>query len=173
MSPLLRPAADEFAQYFAGYVNLVPDGDVLAMLRRQGADMTALLRDVPESMGDRAYSPGKWTLKESLLHLIDTERVFTYRLLRVARGDATPLPGFDQDAWVPNSGASARTMRSLLAEFATVRVATLALIESLDDAAGERRGVSSEKPVSARAIVYIIAGHDLHHYAFFRDKYLA
>ena len=170
---LHRPAADEHAPYYATYTSLVPEGDVRDHLRRQLHETVSMLSGVTDERASRAYGPGKWTLKESLLHVIDAERVFTYRLLRIARGDTTALPGFEQDDWVPHSGANARSTASLLLEFASVRAATLQLMDSLTPAAWARRGTASGKEVTARALAYICAGHELHHQRIFRERYLA
>ncbi len=169
----VRPAADEHAPYYGNYISQVADGDIRATLRAQTAPMLALLRAIPESLGEHRYGPGKWTLKESLLHVTDAERVFSYRLLRIARADTTPLPGFDQDVWVPNCDVAGRTVASLVDEFAAVRAATLALVDSLSEAAWTRRGTASDKEVSVRALVWIIVGHSEHHIKIFREKYLA
>jgi hypothetical protein len=169
---LQRPAADEYAPYYATYTALVPDGDVRDHLRLQLHETVALLSGISDERASRGYGPGKWTLKEVVLHMIDTERVFCYRLLRIARGDTTPLPGFEQDDWVPHSGANARPLSSLLLEFAAVRAATLQLMDSLEPAAWARRGTASDKPVSARALAYICAGHERHHQRILRERYL-
>lgn len=171
---LTRPAAAEHAPYYGTYISLVPaDGDVRDHLRAQLPETIAMLSGVDDARASRGYGPGKWTLKESLLHVIDAERVFAYRLLRIARGDATPLPGFEQDDWVPHSGANSRSVASLLLELATVRASTLQLMDSLDAAAWARRGTASDKSVTARAIAYIISGHERHHQRIFRERYLA
>ncbi|MEA3247158.1 MAG: DinB family protein [Gemmatimonadota bacterium] len=170
---LQRPDADEVSSYLTNYTSLVPDGDVRDHLRRQQHETIVLLSGVDEARAARGYAPGKWTLKESLLHVIDTERVFAHRLLRIARGDATPLPAFDQDAWVPNSAAAGRSVASLLLEYAAVRAATVQLVESLEPAAWGRRGTASGVTISARALAYVITGHELHHHRIFRERYLA
>lgn len=169
---LQRPGTDEYAPYYGNYISLVPDGDVRHHLRLQLSETLAMLSGVSEDRAGKAYGPGKWTLKESVLHMIDAERVFSYRLLRIARGDQTPLPGFEQDDWVPRSGANGRTMASLLLEFATVRASTLMLVESVDVGAWMHRGTASNNPVSARAVAYIIAGHERHHQRILRERYL-
>jgi hypothetical protein len=170
---LQRPAADEVSSYFTNYTSLVPDGDVRDHLRRQQHETIVLLSGVSEERASRGYAPGKWTLKESLLHVMDSERVFAYRMLRIARGDATPLPGFDQDVWVPNSAAGGRALASLLLEYTAVRAATVQLVENIEPAAWVRRGTASGVALSARALAYIIAGHELHHHKLFRERYLA
>ncbi len=169
---LQRPGTDEYAPYYGNYISLVPDGDVRQHLRLQLSETLAMLSGVSEDRAGKAYGPGKWTLKESVLHMIDAERVFGYRLLRIARGDETPLSGFEQDDWVPRSGANVRTMASLLLEFATVRASTLMLVESIESTAWTHRGTASNNPVSARAIAYIIAGHERHHQRILRERYL-
>lgn len=167
-----RPDADEFAPYYAGYIALVPEGDLLTTLRAQADAYRALFTDVPDQRRTLRYAPGKWSLAESLLHVTDTERVFAYRALRIARGDATPLPGFDQDAWVPASAADQRSLASLVDEFVAVRQATLALLAGLSDEAWDRRGTASNATVSVRALAFMIAGHAAHHAQLFRDHYL-
>jgi hypothetical protein len=166
-----RPAPTEYAPYYERYVSLVA-GDVVETLERQGAETAALLRGLTEEQGDVRYEPGKWSVKELIGHLIDTERILSYRLLRVARGDRRPIEGFDQDPYVANSNAGARTVSSLADEFGHVRGATLALVRGLDDAAWSRSGVANENEVSARALAYIIAGHEAHHVRILRERYL-
>jgi uncharacterized damage-inducible protein DinB len=173
MSAILeRPTKGEYADWHAGYVALVPEGDVRDHLRTQIFETITLLAGVAEAKAEQAYGPGKWTLKEVVLHMCDAERVFDYRLLRIARGDATPLPGFEQDEWVPHSCANRRSMASLLLEYATIRAATMQLIDSLPDEAWGRRGTASGSPVSARALAYICAGHERHHVRIIRERYL-
>ena len=166
-----RPAPTEYAPYYERYVSLVT-GDVVETLERQGAETASLLGGLAEEQADARYEPGKWSVKELIGHLSDTERILSYRLLRVARGDRTPIEGFDQDPYVANSNAGARTLQSLAEEFAHVRAATLALVRSLDDAAWSRSGIANENEVSARALAYIIAGHEAHHVRVLRERYL-
>ncbi|HVZ49104.1 MAG TPA: DinB family protein [Gemmatimonadaceae bacterium] len=170
---LQRPTADEHAPYYGNYTALVPEGDVRDHLRVQLAEMLALVSGLSESRASYAYGPGKWTLKEVVLHIIDAERVFAYRMLRIARGDTTPLPGFEQNDWVPLCGAAGRSVASLMVEYSAVRAATLVLMDALEPGAWLRRGTASGHPVSARALAYIIAGHDRHHQKILRDRYLA
>jgi uncharacterized damage-inducible protein DinB len=169
---LSRPAADEYFEYYGTYIALVPDGDVRDHLRTQLFETVALLETVTDASAEKAYGAGKWTLKEVVLHMSDTERVFGYRMLRIARGDATPLPGFEQDEWVPHSYANRRTMASLLMEFAAVRASTLALVDSLPAEAWLRKGTASGHAISARALAYIAAGHERHHLTIIRERYL-
>src|ERR1019366_2259349 len=170
---LSRPGSDEHFEYYGRYIALVPDGDVRDHLRTQLSETVALLSGVADAKAEQAYGAGKWTLKEVVLHMADTERVFGYRTLRIARGDTTPLPGFEQDEWVPHSCANKRSMTSLVLEFATVRTATLALYDSLPAGAWARRGTASGHSISARALAYIAAGHEGHHLNIIRESYLA
>lgn len=177
--PITQPVPTEFSPYYAGYiasaarqVAMLEGGSVVDLLTLQTTALRDLLGDVGDTFARQAYAPGKWTLSESLVHVADTERVFSYRLLRVARGDTTPLPGFDQDAWVPFSGANERALSDILIEIDVVRASTLALLHSLDEAAFLRVGTASGNPVSARALAWIIAGHFSHHLELTRDRYL-
>jgi hypothetical protein len=170
--PSQRPAADEYAPYYEKYIAKVRDGEILEILAEQSDAILGLFARVPDDRGLFAYAPGKWTLGESLQHVVDTERVFTYRALRIARGDTTPLPGFEQDDWVPLSGASARPLPAIVDEFVTVRAATVALFSGLPNEAWDRRGTASGFSVSVRALAFKCAGHALHHEGIFREKYL-
>jgi uncharacterized damage-inducible protein DinB len=168
-----RPGADEYAPFYAGYVGRVVPGDLVAGLATQLAGTLELLGAVPEERGDYRYAPDKWSIKEVVGHLADTERIFAYRLLRIARGDVTPLAGFEQNDYVPAGAFHRRSLRGLTDDLRHVRQATVALVRSLDAAALARRGNASGAPVSARALVYIIAGHELHHVDVLRTRYLS
>lgn len=167
-----RPDATEHPAYFAKYIELVPEGDVLATLEAQRDELARTFGTIPEARGDFAYAPGKWTIKELLCHVIDAERVFAYRAMRFARGDQTPLPGFDENVWAPASGANDRTLADLVEELMAVRGATLALFRHLPADSAGRRGVASGKDVSVRALAYVIAGHPAHHLRVLRERYL-
>ena len=168
-----RPDADEFAPFYAGYVALVPAGDVRRHLRVQMHETLATLSGTGDAVGNRAYGAGKWTLKEVIGHMSDAERVFAYRLLRIARADETPLSAFDENLWVPASCANARSVDSLLLEFSAVRLASVALADALPPEAWTRRGTASGKTISARALAYIMAGHETHHLRIIRERYLS
>lgn len=168
-----RPETDEYAPYYGKYIALVPDGDIAATLAAQLEDTLALLRSISEAQGSYAYAPGKWSIRELLGHLIDTERVFAYRALCIGRNDKTPLPGFEQDDYVANTDFNARTLGSLIDEFAAVRQANLQLFKHFTDAEWQRRGTASEKEVSTRALAYIVAGHELYHRDILKTRYLA
>lgn len=168
----IRPLAGEFNPYYAGYIAQVPDGDVVEALIGGAEIAAALLGDLDDATASRAYAPGKWTLKEVLLHCADAERIFSYRALRIARGDTTPLPSFDENAYAPMSGAGNRTIEDILDEFESVRESTVTLYSGLPSEAWTRRGTASESPVSVRAIAWITAGHLLHHLSVIQDRYL-
>ena len=167
-----RPVPGEYGEFYAGYIALVPVGDVLETLTRQLDDLAALWRRVGEAGADFRYAPGKWSIKDIVGHLADMERVFVYRALRIARGDPTPLPGFDENAFAQAANASARRMADLAAELAYVRRASIVFFEGLDDAAVNRRGTASGFPLAVRAIPYIVAGHTAHHTDVIRTRYL-
>jgi uncharacterized damage-inducible protein DinB len=169
---LTRPVAGDYNPYYDRYISKVPDGDIVQTLSSQLATTVKFLEAIPESKGDHRYAAGKWSVKEVILHVIDGERIFAYRALRIARGDTTPLPSFEQDDYVPMSGANERTVRDLAEEFADVRRASLALFRHLDDEAMSRRGTASNSPVTPRALAYIIAGHETHHVQLLRELYL-
>lgn len=166
-----RPRPDETGTYYHGYIAHVPDGDILVTLRRQLEETATLLADVND--GSQSYAPGKWSLAQVLIHMSDTERVFAYRALRFARADTTPLPGFDQDVFMDATNASGRTVGSLLDEFRTIRMSTLSLLRGLDAAAWDRAGEASGATMTVRGAAWVIAGHELHHTAILRDRYLA
>jgi hypothetical protein len=166
-----RPQADEHAPYYGKYIAQVPDGDLVSLLREQLVDTVSLLRGAADR-ADFAYAPGKWTLKESVGHVGDVERVMAYRALRVARGDRTNLPGFDENAYVAIANFARRTLDDLLEELQVIRASTIHLAKHLSPEELARRGTANGNEVSARALFYIIAGHERHHVQIFREKYL-
>jgi hypothetical protein len=167
-----KPGADEHAAYYAGYIAEAPEGDLVERLELQGGELGTFVRGIPESRGDYRYAEGKWSIKDVVLHLCDAERVFTYRLLRFARNDATDLPGFDEGTFAANGGAASHTLAQLAEEFEAVRRASLALIAPMDDAQMMRRGTANGNAISARAIAWILAGHAAHHQKVLRERYL-
>ena len=167
-----RTAASEHAPYYGTYVKLVPDGDVLAALAKQGKETQKLLRALDETKSLHRYAPDKWSIREVVGHLTDAERVFTYRALRFARADATALPGFDQDVWAKTTNANSQTLVSLLDDFQALRAATLTLFRGFDDAAWDRTGTASDNKVSVRALAWITAGHEIHHVNILKERYL-
>ena len=169
---IARPDVSEYAPFYAGYVSQVPDGDVLDLLARQIDDTAALVGGLTEVQAAYRYAPGKWSIKEIVGHVADAERVFSYRALRIARNDQTPLPSFDENAWMPFGNFEARPLADVLGELRAVRQSTLALYRSFTPEAIARRGVASQKEISVRAIIYITAGHERHHVGVMRERYL-
>ena len=176
MVAIPRPAADEYAPYYGKYIDRVPavdgDGALAALLDRQLAETRELLAGIAESRASHRYAPGKWSIKEVVGHLADSERVFAYRALRIARGDETPLASFYENAFVPPGRFDDRALPDLVAELEAVRRATVALLRGLPAEAVARRGTASGKTVSVRALAYIIAGHERHHVQILKERYL-
>jgi hypothetical protein len=167
-----RPDASEYPPFYHGYVSNVPDGDIVALLRDGGRELVSTLSAVPEERGGFRYGEGKWSIREVVGHMIDAERIFSYRLLRIARGDVTPLPGFDENEFARTAGSDSRTMASLVKELAAVRESSVLLFESLPADSWPRKGVASGKEVTARALAYIVVGHARHHLRILRERYL-
>jgi hypothetical protein len=167
-----RPAVDEYAAYYGKYVDQVIGNDVVSALRAQIGETAATLRGVSDSDSLKRYAEGKWSLREVVGHMVDTERVFAYRALRIARGDQTPLPGFDQDPYIVAAGFDRRDWNGLIDEFEVVRRSTVMLLDGLDAEAFARRGTASNNPVTVRALAFVIAGHELHHMKIVRERYL-
>jgi hypothetical protein len=167
-----RPEVDEYAASFADYVaRVAEDEDIEAVLASQLVETLTWLNRIPEVRGDYRYAPQKWSLKEVVGHLSDTERVFAYRALRIGRGDATPLPSFDDQAYVPELRAGDRTLADLVSEWGDVRRATIALCRNFPTEAWQRRGTASDQSITVRALAYVIAGHVRHHLEVLETRY--
>jgi hypothetical protein len=166
-----RPEPTEYADFYANYISQVPGSDALSVLEAQRVQMLQLFAGRSERDGSFRYAPGKWTVKEVLGHITDAERIFTYRALRIGRGDQTPLPTFEQDDFVRNGEFGKRTLSGLVEEFAAVRGASLALFRSFQEEAWPRRGVASQKEVTVRALAFITAGHQIHHRTILEERY--
>jgi uncharacterized damage-inducible protein DinB len=173
MPPTTKPAEGEYLAYFGRYISLVPEGDIIEQLQTQIGTTMALLHTVSEEKSSFRYAPGKWSMKQSLGHVIDTERIFAYRLLAIARGEKAALPSFDQDEYVNGADFDNCSWAYLVAEFELVRRATVAMLKNLPEFAWERMGTASGAPTSARALAFMMAGHELYHRAIFRERYLA
>lgn len=169
---MTRPAATETATYYFRYIDLVPEGDIVPILEKQLAETGSFLSDISEEQSMRSYAPDKWTIRQLLNHVSDTERVFLYRALWFARGFPEPLPGFDQDIGVAGGEANNVSWADHVEEFRAVRRATLAFLKNLPEPAWSRTGVASDNPFTVRALAYIIAGHTAHHQGVIRDRYL-
>jgi len=166
-----RPAIGTSSTYFRKYIDLVPDGDITGILIQQEDIMVDYYSKISTPNWDISYAPGKWNVKESLLHIIDVERVMAYRALAISRGDQTPLPSFDQDAYAAIGKVDNRSGASLISEYRTVRKASISLFENMSHTDFNRLGNASNHPASPLALAYIIAGHELHHLKIFQDKY--
>jgi DinB superfamily len=172
MNTTTRPEVGEYAPSFADYVGRIAEHeDVVGVLVAQLDQVLARLGRIPEARGDYRYAPEKWSIKEIVGHLSDTERVFAYRGLRIGRGDSTPLPSFEDQAYVAAARAGDRTLADLAAEWGDVRRATIALFRNLPAQAWRRRGTASDQPISVRALAYIIAGHVRHHLQTLDERY--
>lgn len=171
------PQPGEYAPYYERYISLIVSNaqseDILDTLDQQRRQTMLLLCGRDEEDGDFRYAPDKWSVKEVLGHVCDTERIFAYRALRISRADATPMEGFEQDDYVRNGPFAQRPLADLVEDFIAVRRATLSLLRNLDEAAWSRRGVANKNEVSVRALAYIIAGHELHHRRILEEKYFA
>jgi len=165
-----RPAASEFAPFYAGYIAKVPDSGPFTMLANQIAAFETL-RGLSDETGDHRYAEGKWSVKEVIGHMADAERVFAYRLLRIARADQTPLAGFDENAWAEIAPHGQRAIPEVVDELIAVRRATITLVGSLDETAAGNIGIANHNPVSGRAICWIIPGHAEHHLGILRERY--
>lgn len=170
---MYRPGRNEYAPYYERYTSLVTGDDIPGTFASQPAELRSLLAGVPEDRGSYAYSDGKWTVKELLSHIIDGERIFGYRALRISRGDKTPIEGFEQDDYIANSNANNRSFADLIEDFEVSRRANVITLNNLDEAALMRVGTASDNPVSTRALITIMIGHVTHHLNILKERYLA
>jgi hypothetical protein len=170
---IAQPEPGEYAPYYDRYISLISGSDILGTLDAQRRQMMLLLCGRQEADGDFRYAPDKWNAKEVLGHVCDTERIFAYRALRIARGDRTAIEGFEQDDYVRNGPFAHGPLSAVIEDYIAVRRATLTLLRNLDQAAWTQRGTANKNEVSVRALAYIIAGHELHHRRILEEKYLA
>jgi hypothetical protein len=168
-----RPARDEAAEYYFKYIELVPDGDIVAALADQLPAAVTLFSGISEEASLHRYAPDKWSIRQVLAHINDTERLFAFRALWFARGLEFDLPSFDQEISAQNDGADRRSWRSLVEEFASLRTSTVSLFRYLPAEAWSRRGLASGNPFTVRALAFIAVGHVNHHAAQLRERYLA
>lgn len=167
-----RPAPAEIPPFYQNYVAQVTGDNIEDILDAARKESTAFFELIPAEKHDYRYAPDKWTIKEVLQHIIDSERVFAYRILRIARGDKTPLPGFDQNVFAQHAEADRRSFYSLIAEYRSVREATLLMLRYLSPEAWERKGTASGAEFSPLTIAYITAGHEAHHLRIIAERYL-
>jgi hypothetical protein len=167
----LRPQVTDYNAYYETYIKLVPEGDLLDILAQQHQMVLARLSSISVEKGDYRYAHGKWTVKEVLGHMADNERIMAYRLLCLARGDKTPLPGYDQDVYVPGASFHRMTLDYFRAELSLVRQSTLSLFSGISEEAWQQQGTVSGGPITPLALACIIAGHELHHYRVLEERY--
>ncbi len=166
-----RPAPTDFGPFYTGYVNLVPEDDILAAMTSQHEDMVLFLRSISEVDSMVRHAPYTWSTKEVVGHLIDGERIFTYRALRFAREDATPLPSFEENAYATSGAFDRLPLTALVEEFDVVRRASLCLFRNLPADAWTRRGIANNAEITVNAVAYIVVGHMRHHSAILRKRH--
>ena len=167
-----RPEKNEYAEFYAGYISLVQETDIIAALLDQTNDLQTLFAEIPEEKGDFRYAEGKWSIREMLGHIVDGERVFSYRALRISRGDQTPLAGFEENFYVANSNFSNLKLAAALEEFSLLRQSNALLFKNLTDEMWAQTGTASDATISVRALAYISVGHIRHHANILRERYL-
>jgi uncharacterized damage-inducible protein DinB len=168
-----RPATTEYDPYYERYISLVPDDDIVQTLSAQLEETLKVLGSISESQAGYRYAPDKWSIKEVIGHVVDSERIFAYRALRFARNDHTPIEGYDQDEFARYGGFDQRTLADLAAELEYVRRANIVLFSSFNEAVLERHGMANQVEVSVRALLYILAGHERHHMSVLKTRYLS
>lgn len=167
-----RPEKNEHSEYFGKYIAKAKGDQILQSLKTGETEMMEFMQSLPADKWNHRYGPDKWTIKEAVIHLMDTERIFAYRALRVGRHDPTPLPGFDQDDYVPYYNVDHRTPESIITEYQTVRSGSFSLFGQLSDENLKAVGTASNHAISCRALGFMISGHEQHHLQIFREKYL-
>ncbi|GHI01190.1 DinB family protein [Neobacillus kokaensis] len=170
---LLRPTENEYPKYYVPYVQAVPEGNLTEILKDHLEKMTQLFEEISEKDSLFRYAENKWSIKEVLGHITDTERIMSYRLLRVGRGDQTELAGFDENLYVQGAKSNQLSLKDLLEDFILTRNATISLIRNMPEEAWTNKGFANGSEITTRAIAYIIAGHEAHHRSIIKDRYLA
>lgn len=167
-----KPNVDEYAPYYATYINLIGDKNPLNIMVEQLTSVQSMTQIINDEIGQKSYAPGKWSVKELFGHIIDTERIMSYRALAIARGETQPLPGFDHDDYVVKGKFNNRGVKSLIDEFIKLRESNIILFNSFDEESFTVIGTASNNKVSVRALIYIITGHAAHHLSVLKEKYL-
>ena len=167
----MRPLSGDYNPYFDNYISLVKGENILAALESNYKITQQFLKSIPEEKGDYSYADGKWSVKQVIIHITDTERVFAYRALSIARGDNTALPGYDENVWADNCAAEKRTLADVVEEFLSVRQSIIHLVKSFDDELLSRKGIANNNPASVIALAFVIAGHELHHLNVLKERY--
>ncbi|MDB5282336.1 MAG: DinB family protein [Bacteroidota bacterium] len=170
--PITKPLPSEYSHYYNTYISKVVQNDLLVALEEGGKQFEAFARNIPKDKLNYRYAAGKWTVGEVIAHLLDSERVFAYRAMRFSRNDKTPLAGYDENVYVPESNASNRTLESLSSEAIYIRKSTIALFESITNEMSLRTGKANDHEISVRALGYIIPGHEIHHMGVIKERYL-
>jgi hypothetical protein len=170
--PITKPQVGEYAPYYHSYISQVEQNDLPEALNHSHQQFIALLNKLPQQKHNYRYAEGKWTIKEMLAHIIDTERVFMYRALSFARNDKSELPGFDENEWAAEANAEARSMDALIEEYKHARKANMLFFEGITDEISRRKGKANNNALSVRAIGFIISGHELHHLSVLKERYL-
>jgi hypothetical protein len=170
---LRRPESSEYAPYYGRYIDLVPEEDICAALTTEGESTQELLASIGEERSTVRYAPDKWSIRQLVGHVIDSERIFGYRALCIARGEKQPLPGFDQEQYAQGAAFDGLPLRRLAEELALVRRAGVLMLRGLPEPAWHRDGVASDVRVTVRALAYIILGHERHHLRVLRERYLS
>lgn len=166
-----RPAKEEYASFYEDYIRLVPEGNVIEILEQQAELVNKVILSLKEEQSNYRYTEGKWSVKEVFGHLIDNERIMSSRLLRIARGDTTPLPGYDEEIYMQGHPFEAYTILDLAEDYAAARHSTVVMLHRLSPEAWLRKGIVNNYTTSARAIAWVIAGHELHHLSILCDRY--
>ena len=169
---MLRPDLQNVPPFYRGYVDYVKDMDMFDALRESNKSMLAMVRAIPEGKGEYRYQPEKWSIKELLCHMMDAERIFTYRALRFARNDKTPLSGFEENDYAPEANAHARTLSQLASEMERLRLSTIDLFSAFTPAMLGRTGIANKTEISVLNLGYIVAGHESHHGRILKERYL-
>lgn len=167
-----RPEKSEYAEFYAGYVSLVEETDIVAALQTQLTEIEILFAEMSDEKADFRYAADKWTVKELLGHIIDGERVFSYRALRFSRGDKTPLHGFEENFYVANGNFENRTITDLIEEFLYLRQSNVLMFKTLSEEAWKQIGTASDAKVSVLALAYLMIGHVRHHLNILKERYL-
>lgn len=170
---MLGPTKEDYAPYYDTYVKLVKEGNLLEQLKVEHQHTQEILQKLETSAGDFRYAEGKWSIKELLLHMLDTEQIMSYRALRIARGDQTPMPGFDQDDYVDIVDATSLSLADLVADWQALRLHTIRLFSRFSKDVWDNKGTASNAPFTVRSLAYIVLGHELHHRRVLKERYLS
>ena len=168
-----KPNITEYAPYYQRYIDLIHTDDIFSFFKQQAEEIVTLFTNLSEDQASFRYAEGKWTIKEVLAHIVDSERIFGYRVLAISRGEKNPLPGFAENEYVSNGKYENRSLKSLLAEYSHLSSANLELFKSLDEEMLSQKGIASGKEVTARAILFVTIGHENHHLEIIKTRYLA